>query len=166
MKSAGLARGDPHHQRVAGAKCDLGLRDGRGGAEIGHAPALGDGRDAEDAFHPGEAFADALTVTAAEGEVSELCARGFGFRREAVGIEAERIGEVLRGAAHDVLAEEDVGAGGDVVRAELDFAGGHAAHGPGGWVEAHGFGEDLFGVAKSRVVGESGEALLIAGAED
>ena len=149
-----------HHEGIAGAKGDLCLRDGRGGAEVGHAPALGNGCDREDALHPGEGFADALTAAAAEGEVGELRAGGFGFGGEAVGIEAERIGEVLRGAAHDVLAEEDVGAGGDVVGAEVNFAGGHAAHGPGGWVEAHGFGEDLLGVAKAGVVGEGGEALL------
>ncbi len=44
--------------------------------------------------------------------------------------------------------------------------GGHAAHGPGGRVEAHGFCEDLLGVAEGGVVGQRGEALLGAGAED
>ena len=132
------------------------MRDGWGGAEVGHAPALGDGGDGEDAFHPGEGLADALAVAAAEGEVGEFWTGGFGFGGEAVGIEAEGVGEVLGGAAHDVLAEEDVGAGGDVVGAEGGVFGGHAAHGPGGWVETHGFSEDLFGVAEVGVVGQGG----------
>ncbi len=77
---------------------------------------LGDGGDGEDAFHPGEGFADALAVAAAEGEVGEFWAGGFGFGGEAVGVEAEGVGEVLGGAGHDVLAEEEVRAGGDVGR--------------------------------------------------
>ena len=62
--------------------------------------------------------------------------------------------------------EEEVRAGGDAVGAEGDGLGGHAAHGPGGRVEAHGFGEDLLGVAEGGVVGEGGEAATGAGAED
>ena len=44
--------------------------------------------------------------------------------------------------------------------------GGHAAHGPGGRVETHGFGEDLLGVAEGGVVGEGGETAFGGGAED
>ncbi len=139
---------------------------GWGGAEVVHAPALGEGGDAEDAFHPGEALADALAAASAEGEVGELVAGGFVFGGEAVGVEAERVREVLGVAAHDVLAEEEVRSGWDGVGAECDGLGGHAAHGPGGWVEAHGFGEDLFGVAEGGIVGQGGEALGGAGAED
>ncbi len=135
------------------------MRDGWGGGGVGHAPALGDGGDGEDAFHPGEALADALAAASAEGEVGELWAGGFVLGGEAVGVEAEWVGEVLGGAAHDVLAEEEVGSGGDAVGAEGDGFGGHASHGPGGWVETHGFGEDLFGVAEVGVVGEGGEAV-------
>ena len=54
---------------------------------------------AEDAFHPGEAFADALAAASAEGEVGELVAGGFVFGGEAVGVEAEWVGEVLGVAA-------------------------------------------------------------------
>ena len=50
------------------------LRWGR--AEVRHAPALGDGGDGEDAFYPGEGFADALTAAAAEGKVGEFVACG------------------------------------------------------------------------------------------
>ena len=142
------------------------LACGMGGVlEVGDAPALGDGGDGEDAFHPGEGLADALAAAAAEGEVGEFWAGGFGFGGEAVGVEAEWVGEVLGGAAHDVLAEEEVGSGGDVVGAEGDGFDGHAAHGPGGWVEAHGFGEDLFGVAEVGVVGQGGEAGMGRGRE-
>src|SRR5216683_57774 len=155
-----------HHEGIAGAEGDLGLDFGRSGAEVGHAPALGYGGDGEDALHPGEALADALAAAAAEGEVGEFGASGFVLGGEAVGVEAERVGEVLRGAADDVLAEEEVGSGWDAVGAEGDGLGGHAAHGPGGWVEAHGFGEDLLGVAEGGVVGEGGEACFAAGAED
>ena len=66
------------------------------GVGVAEAPALGEGGDGEDAFHPGEGFADALAGAAAEGEVGELGAGGLGFGREAVGVEAERVGEVLR----------------------------------------------------------------------
>src|SRR6266851_7253518 len=111
--SASLAQDELHHQGIAGAKGDLCLRDWRGRAEVGHAPALGDGCDAEDALHPGEGLADALAATSAEGEVGELRAGGLGFGGEAVGIEEQRVGEEYGGADHDVLAEEDVGAGGD-----------------------------------------------------
>src|SRR5260370_161097 len=161
-----LARTELENGGIAGAKGDLGLRDGWDGAEVGHAPALGDGGDGEDALHPGEAFADALAAAAAEGEVGEFGASGFVLGGEAVGVEAEGIGEILRRAADDVLAEEEVGSGWDAVGAEGDRLGGHAAHGPGGWVEAHGFGEDLVGVAGGGGVGQGGEALLGAGAED
>jgi hypothetical protein len=155
-----------HHEGIAWAEGDLGLRDGWGGVDVAHAPALGEGGDGEDALHPGEAFADALATATAKGEVGEFRAGGFGFWGEAVGVEAEGIGKVLGVAADDVLAEEEVCAGGDSVGAKLNGCGGHAAHGPGGWIEAHGFGEDLFGVAEGGVVGEGGEALLRAGAED
>src|ERR1700677_4351972 len=87
-KACGLARGKAHHEWVARAEGYLCLRDGWGGAEIRHTPALGDGADGEDAFHPGEGFADTLAAAAAEGEVGEFVARGFGFWGEAVGVEA------------------------------------------------------------------------------
>jgi hypothetical protein len=104
-----------HEEWVAGAEGDLCLSHGWCGAEVAHAPALGEGCDAEDALHPGEAFADALAAASAEGEVGEFGAGGFVFEGEAVGVEAEWVGEVLRGAADDVLAEEEVGAGWDAV---------------------------------------------------
>ena len=157
------ARCELHHEGIAGAEGDLGLRDGWCGAEVGHSPALSDGGDGEDTFHPREALADALAAASAEGEVGELWAGSFVFGSEAVGVEAERVGIVLGGAAHHVLAEEEMSARGDAVGTEGDGFGGHAAHGPGGWVETHGFGEDLFGVAEVGVVGEGGEAM---GAED
>lgn len=50
-------------------------------------------------------------------------------------------------------------AGRDAPGAEGDGLRGHAAHGPCGWVEPHGFGEDLLGVAESGVVGEGGGAV-------
>src|SRR5580698_3739005 len=108
-----LAGDESHHQGVAGAEGDLGLGNGRGGAEVGHPPALGDGCDGEDAFHPGEALADALAAAAAEGEEGEFWAGGFGFGGKAIRVEAEGGGEVLGVAAHDVLAEEKVRAGRD-----------------------------------------------------
>ena len=132
--------------------------DGRLGVGVAHLPAGGDGGDGEDAFHPGEGLADALAAAAAEGEVGELVAGGLGLGGEAVGVEAEGVGEEFWGAVHDVLGEEKVGSGGDAVGAELDVLGGEAAHGPSGGVEAHGFGEDLLGVAELREVGEGGEA--------
>ena len=133
---------------------------GMGGLYRGRSCAsAGDGGDGEDALHPGEGLADALAVAAAEGDVGVLVAGGFGLGGEAVGVEAEGVGEVLGGAGEDVLAEEDVRACGDVVGAEGGVFDGHAAHGPGGWVEAHGFGEDLFGVFEVWVVGEGGEAV-------
>src|SRR5271154_441121 len=94
-----LAWGQLHHQGVAGAESDLGLRDGRGGAEVGHSPALGQSCDAEDALHPGEALADALAAAAAEGEVGEFLARGFGFGGKTVGGETEGGGGGLGGGA-------------------------------------------------------------------
>jgi len=147
-----------HHEGIAGAEGYFCLRDGWGGVEVGHAPALGYGGDGENAFHPGEAFAYALAAASAEGEVGELWPGGFVFWGEAVGVEAEWVGEVFGGAAHHVLAEEEVRSGWDAVGAEGYGLGGHAAHGPGGWVEAHGFGEDLFGIAEVGVVGQGGEA--------
>src|ERR1700733_3518897 len=106
LEIVGLAGGELHHQGAAGAEGDFCLDLGGGGAEVGHAPALGYGCNGEDALHPGEALADALAVAAAEGEVGELRAGGFVFGAEAVGGEAGGGGEVLGGAARDVLAEE------------------------------------------------------------
>jgi len=48
-------------------------------------------------LHPGEGFADALAAASAEWEVGELRPRGFGLGGEAVGIEAQRVGEVFGG---------------------------------------------------------------------
>ncbi len=53
-----------------------------------------------------------------------------------------------------------------VVRTEGGVFDGHAAHSPCGWVEAHGFGKDLFGVSEIWVVGEGGESLFRACAKD
>ena len=148
-----------HHERVAGTEGDLGLDFWWGGAGVGEAPVAGESGDGEDAFHPGEGLADALAAAAAEGEEGEFRAVGFVFDGEAVGIKPKWVGEVLRGAAHHVLAKEEVGSGRYVVRAELDGFGGHAAHCPRGRVEAHGFGEDLFCVTEVGVVGEGGETV-------
>src|SRR5260370_27444853 len=100
-----LARTELENGGIAGAKGDLGLRDGWCGAEVGHAPALGYGGDGEDALHPGEGLADALAAAAAEGEVGEFGASGFVLGGEAGGVEGQGGGEVMRCAAHDVLAE-------------------------------------------------------------
>ena len=106
-----------------------------------------------------------MAASGAEGEVGEAGAEGFGFGGETVGIKAERVGEVLGVTAEDVLAEEEMGFGWDAIGAKGDCFGGHAAHGPGGWVESHGFGEDLLGVAEVGVVGEGGEAVAEDGVQ-
>ncbi len=145
--------------RITGAEGDAGLGDGWVGVGVAHPPAGGDGRDGEDAFHPGERFANALARSAAKGEIGELVADGLVFGGVAVGVEAEGVGEELFRTVHDILREEEVGTGGDKVWAELDVSSGASAHGPGGRVKAHGFGEDLFCVAKVWDVGEGREAV-------
>lgn len=166
LRERGLAGLGLHHQGVFGAEGDFGLGLGWCFGGVGEAEVLGQGGYREDALHPGERLADALAASSAEGEVGELVAGGFGFGEEAVGIKFEGVGVVLFGAAHHVLAEEEVGSGGDVVWTQLDGAGAHTAHGPGGWVETHGFGEDLFCVFEGGIVGQSGESSGFAFAQD
>src|ERR1700704_1529490 len=115
-----LAWSELHEEGVAGAEGDLGLWSGWGGAEVGHAPAGGDGGDGEDAFHPGEAFADALAGASSEGEVGEARPRCLGLGGEAVGIEAKGVGVEIGPAADHVLAHEEVRAGWDAVWADGD----------------------------------------------
>src|SRR5882762_8073481 len=82
-----------------------------------HLPALGDGSQHEHAFHPGEALADTLAASAAEGKVGEARAFGFLFFRVAHGIEAQWVGVELRRTVQDVLAEEEMSARRQAVRA-------------------------------------------------
>ena len=147
-----------HVEGVLGAEGDFGLGFWGVGVGVAEAEVLGEGGYGEDAFHPGEGLADTLAAAAAEGEVGVFWAGGFGFGGEAVGVEAEGVGVVGFGAGDDVLGEEEVGSRGKAVGAEGDGAGVHAAHGPGGGVEAHGFGEDLLGVAEGGVVGQRRES--------
>src|SRR5258708_39677684 len=105
VDESGSAWDEVHHEGVAGAEGDLCLRDGWGGAEVGHAPALRYGCDGKDSFHPGEGFADALAAASAEGEVGELRAGGLGFGGEAVGMEAAGGGGGLGGGGREVLVD-------------------------------------------------------------
>ena len=109
----GLAGFDAHDHGEFWAQGDAGLRDdGVPGYEV-QPPALRNGRQREHALHPGEALSDALPSPASEGEVDEAGARGTGFGGMALGPEGERLVPELGRTMHDVLAEEEVGAGWD-----------------------------------------------------
>src|SRR6185312_3063740 len=145
---------DLHHHRKFRPQRDFGLRfDGVSGDEA-KTPALGYGRESQHAFHPRKAFADALSAASAEREVDEAWAGGFGFVGEALGAEEFGLVPVLGGAMHDVLAEEEVRAGWNTEFAERDGLCRLASHRPCGRIEAHGFGEDHFGVLEASVVFE------------
>jgi hypothetical protein len=99
---------------VFGAETDCGIQSDFAGCAggWGEAPVTGDGGEGEDAFHPGQAFADALAATGGEGEEGEAGARLVGFAvgwREALRVEAEWIGEEARVAVDDELRDEEDG---------------------------------------------------------
>jgi len=66
-----MAAGDVEGDAVPGAEADGGVDgevEGLAGRR-GEAPVAGDDGEDESAFHPGEAFGDALAAAAGEGEV-------------------------------------------------------------------------------------------------
>ena len=67
-----------------------------------HAPALGQGGEQQDAFHPSEAFSDALPRSTAEWEIGKFWTR-VRFLGPAVGIELLGVGIPARVAMSDVL---------------------------------------------------------------
>ncbi len=156
---------DLERYSVFGAEADSWV-DGDVGGGVrggGEEPVAGDSGEGEGAFHPGEAFADALARASSEGVVGEARAGGvLAFGREALGVEAEWVWPEARVAVDDELGSEQDCSFGDVEAGDLvgDFAG--AGGDPDGWVEAHGLGEDGVGVGEARVVVGGGRA----GAED
>ena len=155
-----------HQQRVPRAQCYFGLDFRWRDTLEDHSPALSDGRNGEDAFHPRETFADALTAAPAEREVGKAGAICLVRRGVAVRVEAERVGEILGATMHDVLTEEKVRSRWNAIGPQSYGTSGHATHRPCGRIESHGFGEDLFGVTEIGVFGERGSAGLGPGAEN
>ena len=153
--------------RVSGARAgeDEGLAGGANG-EVGgdgelcrgaggdvKLPVLQDGGEHQDAFHPGEAVADAEARAAAEGEIGEFGPCGLGFGGEPVGIEAERVGPPAGVMVDNKLGEDEVRAFGNEVAAAhgVGLFGG-AGDDPGGRVETHGFSEDLLCVHEAGTI--------------
>ena len=151
---------------VGGADGEFWGDGERGEGRVGErqGPVLDDGGEHEDAFHPGEALTDAVAGAAAEGEVSELGARGFGGLGKAAGIEAERVGPPAGVVVDDELGGDEVGAFGDALAGAhgVGLVGG-AGDDPGGRVEAHGFGEDALYIGEAAEVGGFGRARVAVG---
>ncbi len=87
LNASQLALSEGHTERVARAQSNLFLRIDLLVGKEGHAPPLGNSGNGENPFHPGEAFSDALTTSAAKGKVGEARTLGFSFFSVAKGIE-------------------------------------------------------------------------------
>src|SRR5207247_23246 len=99
-------------------------------------------------FGPSEGFADALSRAAAEGKVRPARARIEIRGREALGVEALRIGPPARVAVRDPLADKNDAFARDVLA--IDFARFRrlTALNPRGRIEAHRFGDNHARVGK------------------
>src|ERR1035441_2171463 len=103
------------------AQCDLWLQCDCLILNQMQAPALRQGHQDQNGFHPREGFSDALATAAAKREVGEFRSLSFCFGRKAFGTENEWIGEVFGIALHEILAEEDEAAGWDAIWANVDI---------------------------------------------
>src|SRR5438128_12661011 len=71
-----------------------------------HAPALGERGDEEDAFHPGEAFADAAAWATAERKICELRLASARFHSPALRVETFRLLEETGVAERHIWTQE------------------------------------------------------------
>ncbi len=117
---------------------------------------LGEGGQDEGSFHEGEGISDALPRAKAEREVGE--ARDLfeevafpAFREELFGVAVP-----ARVAMNDPGDGGDACAFGDGKTGERVVLDGEAGNGPGGRIQAHGFGEDVAGVSELREIVERG----------
>src|SRR5271170_1883216 len=79
-------------------------------------PALRDRCQQLRALHPRKGLANALAAARTEREVDELRPAGLAFRRKAFRIEPQRIGKMLSAALNNVLTEEEIGPGRQLIR--------------------------------------------------
>jgi hypothetical protein len=129
------------------------------------AELLGDGGESESGFHHGERISDALARAEAEREVGKT--RDF-FEEVAFPALGEKLFGVIvpaRVAMNDPGDGGDAGAFGNRKAGERVIFDGEAGDGPGGRVEAHGFGKDVAGVEESREIVERRSAAVEDGIE-
>src|SRR5580704_6550315 len=100
-------------------------------------PFLRQSDQAENCLHPRKGFANALAIAAAKREIGKAWPPALALRCEAFRIKLQRIREKVCIALNDVLAEENISARRQLVRANLHIARRLPSHRPRWRIDAH-----------------------------